>query len=336
MKSPFRTRRARVLATVGLAGLILIEAVLLLSFWPERVEAASGGREGARGAGPAHAEFDLSNASIPVAEILAGGPPKDGIPAIDQPRFVSADQATFLRDDDVVIGLTSGGVARAYPLRILVWHEIVNDTLGDDAVSVTYCPLCGTAMVFDRRIDGELRSFGVSGLLYQSDVLMYDRETHSLWSQLAMKAVAGPAVGRELRWLPSTQTTWKAWREVHPETDVLSTETGFARDYARQPYDGYERMPGTMFPVPTHREDLPGKAWVAGLVIGGKAKAYALASIPDGEWIEDRIGGVEVRVRHTAEARRFEAQGPEGEAIPVVQAFWFAWQAFYPESALQK
>ena len=119
--------------------------------------------------------FALTNPQVPIAEIRSGGPPRDGIPAIDQPVFVAGNSARFLRDDDLVVSFSEGGETRAYPLRILVWHEIVNDTVGGRPVAVTYCPLCGTAMVFDRRVGDRTLSFGVSGLLYQSDVLMYDR-----------------------------------------------------------------------------------------------------------------------------------------------------------------
>lgn len=174
--------------------------------------------------------FDVSNATIPVEEIRSGGPPRDGIPSIDHPKIEPAPEVNFLRDDDIVIGVEHKGEARAYPLRILVWHEIVNDVIADKPVTVTYCPLCGTAMVFDATVDGRQRSFGVSGLLFNSDVLMYDRETNSLWSQLGMRAVSGPAVGKTLTWLPSERLTWKAWRTAHPNGEVLSPDTGHRRN----------------------------------------------------------------------------------------------------------
>src|SRR5206468_3246489 len=161
--------------------------------------------------------FDLSKATVRQDEILPGGPPRDGIPAIDQPRFVKPGEASFLREDDRIVGVKVDNEKRAYPLRILAWHEIVNDQIGDRAIAVTYCPLTGTGIVFDRRVNGRKLTFGVSGLLYQSNLLMYDRETESLWPQVAMKAVSGSQVGAELRWLPSEHTTWRAWREAHPD-----------------------------------------------------------------------------------------------------------------------
>lgn len=160
--------------------------------------------------------FDLSNSIIDENKILSGGPAKDGIPSINHPHFIDAKDVTYLKDDDIIIGLDIQGIQKAYPTRILVWHEIVNDIIGTQNVAVTYCPLCGTAMVFDRYINDTLRSFGVSGLLYQSDVLLYDRETNSLWSQLAMKAISGKSVGATLKWLPSQHLTWEAWKTKYP------------------------------------------------------------------------------------------------------------------------
>jgi Protein of unknown function (DUF3179) len=169
--------------------------------------------------------FDLSNATIPRDEILPGGPPRDGIPAINQPQFIKPSEVNFLRDDDRVLSVKIDNEVRAYSLRILNWHEIVNDQVGDHAIAVTYCPLAGAGMVFDRSVNGRNLSFGVSGLLYQSDLLMYDRETESLWSQIAMKAVSGAQAGAELPWLPAENMTWHAWREAYPDGKVLPTQT---------------------------------------------------------------------------------------------------------------
>ncbi len=177
--------------------------------------------------------FEVSNAIIPTGEILSGGPGRDGIPSIDRPEFLPPGAASFMLPDDLVVSVSVGERTRAYPLRILVWHEIVNDELGGLAIAVTYCPLCGTAMVFNRQVGDRTLSFGVSGLLYQSDVLMYDRQTDSLWSQLAMKSVAGPLVNAALEWLPSEHLTWAAWQAKYPSGEVLSTQTGGATQLHR-------------------------------------------------------------------------------------------------------
>ena len=182
--------------------------------------------------------FDLASLIVPANEVHSGGPPKDGIPALTNPRFIAASEATYLRPDERVIGFASGEEARAYPLSILNYHEIVNDRVGDLPVAVTYCPLCDSCAVFDRRTELGEREFGVSGLLYNSNVLMYDRggQPESLWSQVMTRGISGPAARRPLTALPLELTTWIEWRSRHPETSVLSSETGHRRDYRRSPY----------------------------------------------------------------------------------------------------
>jgi hypothetical protein len=278
--------------------------------------------------------FDVSNAIIPQEEILRGGPPRDGIPAIDKPRFTTAEAAAFMQSDDQVISVTMAGETRAYPLRILVWHEIVNDQIGGHSFAVTYCPLCGTAMVFDRQLGERTLSFGVSGLLYNSDVLMYDRETESLWSQLGMIAVSGPLVETPLEWLPSEQLTWVAWRELNPDGMVLSTETGHARDYGRLPYAGYEESPEIFFPVPEHRTELPRKAWVLGIVQDGQAKAYPLEKLPAREPVTDHLNRKSIQIYYDPSTQLARITDENGRVIPSVRSYWFAWQAFYPKTEL--
>lgn len=281
--------------------------------------------------------FDVSHASIPKDEILRGGPPRDGIPAIDNPKFLSVSNVDFLGNGAQVVGFIENGEARAYPLRILVWHEIVNDTVGGRPIAVTYCPLCGTCMVFDRRDGEEVMTFGVSGLLYNSDMLMYDRESESLWSQLHMESVAGPKVGQKLHWLASEQMSWGAWKERYPDSKVLSTETGHPRSYGRAPYAGYDRTESTYFPVPKTREELRNKAWVVGVVLDGLSKAYpikelrALGSTP----LEDRVGDTQLTVTYDEDRDWVVVTDrATGKVIPNVRSYWFAWQAFYPRTEL--
>ena len=281
--------------------------------------------------------FDVANALVPAGQIVRGGPPRDGIPSIDRPEFIAPDKARYMRDDDLVVSLTVGGQTRAYPLRILVWHEIVNDTIGGQPVAVTYCPLCGTAMVFDRRYDGRELTFGVSGLLYQSDVLMYDRQTESLWSQLGLKAVAGRMAGQELAWLPAEHLTWKAWREKYPDGRVLSTRTGHDRDYDNLPYGGYEKTPRTMFPVPQTRHDLPVKEWVAGVIVNGQARAYRLSQLPRDGIVRDMVNGAALRLAFAHDTRSLTVMREDtGTEVPFTYVYWFAWQAFYPATTLWK
>lgn len=287
-------------------------------------------------AGPEMNGFDLTEATIPVEEIHSGGPPRDGIPSIDEPKFEGAEAADkWLRDKDPVVSVELEGQARAYPLRILVWHEIVNDRFGDTPVAVTYCPLCGTAMVFKARVAGLRRTFGVSGLLFNSDVLMYDRETESLWSQLAMEAVSGPAVGKELELLSGEQMNWKAWKAAFPEGRVLSRDTGTSRNYGSSPYRGYERTERLMFPVRKYREDLRNKAWVAGLIIDGQPVAFPLSELEDFGTVKAKTGEAVLEITYDTEKDHLTASTDNGEApLPVTRAYWFAWQAFYPETSL--
>jgi len=279
--------------------------------------------------------FDVSNTTIPKSEIKSGGPDKDGIPAILDPKFVASADADFLHADDEVLGVSIDDDHRAYPLRVLVWHEIVNDTVGETPIAATYCPLCGTCMVFDRRVGDRTLTFGVSGLLYNSDVLMYDHQTESLWSQLQMESVAGELVGAKLDWLAAEQMTWEAWQELHPESMVLSTDTGFGRNYGRMPYAEYMRSDRTIFPVPTNRTELPKKSWVIGVIVDGQAKAYPRETLAQSaEPIADRIGDTTVSVTYDSASRRAVVANGAGYRLPHVTVYWFAWQAFYPDTAI--
>lgn len=309
-------------ASLAVPGVLLVALWLALSF-PSPLGAASSNG------------FDLSNSTVPLNAVQSGGPPRDGIPAIDRPKFVAAHQARFMRAEDLVLSVTLEGQTRAYPLRILVWHEIVNDRFGDRFIVVTYCPLCGTAMAFDRRIQGRTLSFGVSGLLYQSDVLLYDRQTESLWTQLGMKSISGPLVGTPLPWLASEQLTFAAWRQKYPQGLVLSTDTGFRQDYARNPYQDYEQRGHAMFPVPMRRKDLPEKEWVVGILVNGVPKAYPVAWFTAKTTFQDRLGDTAIEFSYDPVSRHASVkQAATGEPIPQVMVYWFAWQAFYPETEL--
>jgi hypothetical protein len=173
-------------------------------------------------------------------ELTAGGPPPDGIPPIDEPRFLDAAEVDFLADDEPVLAIEIDGDARAYPVQILIWHEIVNDTVGGVPVSVTYCPLCNSAVAVDRRVGDRTLTFGTSGLLYQSSLVMYDRQTESLWSHFTGESLAGVLTGTELESYPVATVSWAAWIDAHPEGLVLSRDTGSDRDYGRNPYPGYD------------------------------------------------------------------------------------------------
>lgn len=276
--------------------------------------------------------FDLSDASIPIELIRAGGPPKDGIPAINDPVFQTAKSADWLLGSDRVIGIDINGEARAYPIAILNWHEIVNDTVAGKPIVVSFCPLCGTGMVFDANVNGDIQKFGVSGLLFESDVLLYDQQTQSLWSQFWMTAVTGPQKGEELTLLPAEHTTWADWVSRYPETQVLSRETGFVRDYSRNPYLGYDRTERTYFPVQNTNDTFHGKSWVMGVFLNGEAKAYPFERLAQRDsTFTDTLGGETIEIQFDSEHQTARAVLND-EPLATVQAFWFAWYAFYPES----
>src|SRR6516225_199950 len=176
------------------------------------------------------------------ANIMPGGPPPDGIPPIDHPRFLRPAQVSFLSATEPVLALQIGADARAYPVEILIWHEIVNDTVGGVPVAVTYCPLCNSAIAYDRRAAGRVLSFGTSGDLYDSNLVMYDRQTQSLWVQFTGQAVAGVLTGQQLHPYPMQTVSWGDWRAGHPTGWVLSRDTGYTRFYGANPYPGYDNI----------------------------------------------------------------------------------------------
>lgn len=280
--------------------------------------------------------FDLAGASVPPAEILQGGPAKDGIPAIDQPRFIRAGEVrSHLKDTDRVLGVVRGGIAKAYPIRILNWHEIVNDTFGTERIVVTFCPLCGTGMAYLSQAGGKPLSFGVSGLLYNSDVLLYDRQTNSLWSQILSTAVSGPMKGARLTPVALSHTTWRDWMKRHPDTLVLSVDTGFERDYGRDPYEGYVQNPAVLFPVTGQSARYHPKEQVIGVELNGQFKAYPFVELSKthGE-VVDTVGGQTITVRFDGENRTGAVYDASGKQIPAVIVFWFAWYAFHNTTAV--
>jgi hypothetical protein len=189
---------------------------------------------------------DFARHSVPLASILPGGPPPDGIPPIDHPHYVSiAAAARFLAPLEPVIAVSTGGQARAYPLQILVWHEIVNDTLGGVPIAVTYCPLCNSAIVLDRRAAGRTLTFGTTGDLRNSDLVMWDRQTQSWWQQFDGRAIVGSLTGTQLTALDSQTLSFADFRARYPHGDVLSRDTGFERPYGQNPYEGYDTNPGS-------------------------------------------------------------------------------------------
>lgn len=289
-------------------------------------------------ASPIKNGFDLENSSIPVSKILSGGPPRDGIPSIDSPKFISVNNADYLKADDRVIGVEINGKARAYPIRILNWHEIVNDVHNGKPIAVTFCPLCGSGIVYDATFDGKAHKFGVSGLLYNSDVLLYDRETETLWSQILSKGISGKLLGSDLDIIPSSHTSWKAWKEKYPDTEVLSTDTGKKRDYSRSPYGGYDKGRETYFPVAFRSQKYHPKERVIGISLNGKHKVYPFNELAklDGNVLKDSFSDQQLQLEFDAENRDGVIKDSSGKILSSINTFWFAWYAFHPDAEIYK
>lgn len=278
--------------------------------------------------------------SIPLDEIVGGGPPKDGIPPIDKPKFVSASQADFITDEEPGLSVEIDGIARFYPFQILVWHEIVNDTVNGKRVVVTYCPLCLSGIVFDPVVKGERVEFGTSGKLWNSNLVMYDRKTDSLWSQILGEAIVGEMTGTKLAVLPSDMIRFGDFKKKHPAGEVLSRDTGAARFYGQDPYGDYYTSPGTYFSV-SHKDDRLGeKEFILGIVVEGKAKAYSPEAIKKKGQIEDKFQGKTIVAKYEPDidaVRLFEKKLDGSlERINPFASFWFSWAAAHPDTELYK
>ncbi len=212
---------------------------------------------------------DFSRHTVPLSEFRSGGPGRDGIPPIDEPTTVSQEDADkFLDDREPVLVVEQGQAVRAYPLQILIWHEIVNDELDARPIAVTYCPLCNSSVVFDRRVDGRVLTFGTTGNLRRSDLVMWDRQTESWWQQLSAEAVVGRLSGERLEVLASQTLSWADFRRSFPDGDVLSRDTGFERDYGRNPYVGYDERDSQPFLFDGQTDDrLPAKEYVIAVFV---------------------------------------------------------------------
>jgi uncharacterized protein DUF3179 len=230
---------------------------------------------------------------VPPELIVNGGPPPDGIPSIDNPKFIQIQKAEeFLEDSDLVVGLNINGDIRAYPLQILVWHEIVNDKVGNAPVAITYCPLCFTNQVFNRTMnDGQVLEFGTSGKLYNSNLVMYDRTTKSLWSQAMARGIGGTFAGIKLERIPFDVAYWKEWKQLYPDSKVLSTDTGSIRPYGADPYGDYYTNGEILFPVSNSDDRLGLKEIIIGLENKGQYKAFKLQEIEDKKVINNQING---------------------------------------------
>lgn len=281
-------------------------------------------------------KIEKEKAKIDLSKLKQGCPVKDCIPAIDNPKFISADEAETknqIKDEDVVFTVEIDGVAKAYPQKILNWHEIVNDKINDKYFMVTFCPLCGTAIGYERTAD---TTFGVSGKLVNSNLVMYDRKTETLWQQLGGEAIVGELVGQKLTQIPVDTLLWQDWKKLHPETLVLSQDTGHVRDYDSYPYGSYESDRSVYFPAEGASDSrLHPKQIVWGIELDGKFKAYSDEKLKDVGLLNDEFEGVKLKIERNKEGQVRITREAGSSVIPE-RAMWFAWVSFHPQTELFK
>ena len=216
---------------------------------------------------------------IPENQIVSGGPGKDGIPSLDDPQFAPVSEINYIPDDRRVIGIKVGNTVKAYPHQILDWHEIANDQVGDKSVAVTFCPLTGTAIGWDREVNGTVTEFGVSGLLFRNNLVPYDRNSDSRWSQMQLRSVAGALSGTDIETVDLIETSWETWKQMYPESEVLTRETGFSRNYQGFAYgeDYSTNDSNILFPIQNPDDRLPNKDRVHGIIAQQPANQQAVA-----------------------------------------------------------
>ncbi len=236
-------------------------------------------------------DTDFSRASVGAHEFRSGGPGKDGIPSIDEPKFVGIAEADFLDAREPVLAFEWNGDARAYPVQILIWHEIVNDVVAGEPVLVTYCPLCNSSVVFKRTVSGNVHDFGVSGFLRNSDLVMFDRQTESWWQQITGEAVVGELTGATLEFLPSSTISFEDFRAAYPNGKVMSRDTGFSRSYGRNPYAGYDSNDSPFLFSGEVDDRLDAVDRVVAMEVGGEAAAYAFSRLEEHPVVNDLVGG---------------------------------------------
>jgi hypothetical protein len=289
---------------------------------------------------------DFDKVTVDLGRVLSGGPPRDGIPSIDDPQFIPASEESSLDDREPVIGLSIGGDARAYPIRIVTWHEIVNDTVGGVPVAVTYCPLCNSSLTFDRRVGGDVLEFGTTGKLKDSNLIMYDRTTDSWWQQFSGNAIAGVHAGEQLTLLPSRLQSWAQFRAENPDGKVLVPNNPNMRDYGRNPYVSYDTSRPFLYDgqLPP---DIDPMARVVVVRRGGDEPLIAtMAKVREaGTWREE---GYEVRwsegqrsALDTASIARGRDVGTitatkDGDDVPYDVTFAFVAHAFFPDVPIRK
>ena len=268
--------------------------------------------------------------------IGALGDIRDRIPPIDDPKFVSIEDADeWIEDNELVLALEYNDVKRVYPLQVLVWHEIVNDNVGGDPVLVTYCPLCGSGIAYNPAINGETFDFGTSGKLLDSNLVMYDRPTNTYWTQIDGLAIVGELTGTELEPISIDTVVWRDWKAAHPDSEVLSKDTGHNRRYGNDPYGSYYEDSNLFFPVENSDDRIHAKDVVFGVKLGDQAVAFREKDLlsNDGE-LMIQVNGTKLKATRDDVGVVKVFNEDTSDEIVKERDFWFAWYAFHPNTVL--
>jgi len=275
---------------------------------------------------------NTAKASIPLDNVLDGGPGKDGIPALTNPKFVSIKEAEKDVDDEINgLVVSAGDTVKFYPYSILVWHEIANDVVGGKPLVVTFCPLCGSAIVFNAEINGKTELFGVSGKLHESNLLMYDLSTESLWSQSIGTAVVGDRTGEKLTLYPSQVLSFKTVKRKWPNAQVLSVDTGFSRNYDFYPYGDYDSNDDVFFPISVQDNRFPPKELMFVVNIYDHYVAFPLKQLGDIPLTADADGKKVTAVTMDGE---IIVKDNEGNILPGFNEMWFSWATQHQEDGI--
>ncbi len=278
-------------------------------------------------------QTNMTKHSIPLDQILDGGPGKDGIPALTNPKFTSikeVDRNITDAIDGILVNV--GNEAKFYPYNVLVWHEIVNDVVGGKPLVVTFCPLCGSAIVFDAEVNGKPEQFGVSGKLYNSNLLMYEKTTESLWSQIQGEAVVGDRTGEKLTLYPSQVISFKTLREKYPQAQVLSTDTGYRRDYSQYPYGNYGESNSLYFPTSVTDTRLPAKEIMHVVNYGNHSVAFKVKDLKPG--VAASVDVADTKVTARIDDGEIKVMTLDGKELPSYTTMWFAWAIYHQEDGV--
>ena len=278
--------------------------------------------------------------TIDISELKSGCQRRDCIRSIDQPRFTHVEDTQFMRDDDQLVLLSHSGITRAYPKKILNFREIVNDHFGDTPVVVTYCPLCASGIAYVADINGQATEFGISGMLYNNDLVMYDRQTNQLWNQILGEVIVGPDAGTKLERLQVQHISWADLKQHHPKAEILAPDARDKANIRRFPtgtqYGDYDTSDRLLYPVSTEDKRLSRKAVVYGIIVDGQAAAIDQVLLRKQKSYSHTINQQKIRFSLAEDGGVTATRIESGNTVQVLRTFWFAWYAFYSDTELIK